>query len=166
MYANLWKLITLKINIYDRLWLIASIHGLKKQTNLPLGSGCGSVGIAVASNTRGPRFESSHRQTFIFNICLLWTVLKSRKLRKNRPGMAHLKSKLNLPISVPTLISVQNRGRQFSSHYDSRVVIYNHNVFCKIAHKKCRYWNGTWTYHTLQTSVNIITIAPTHGQPN
>ena len=26
------------------------------------GSGCGSVGRAVASDTRGPRFESSHRQ--------------------------------------------------------------------------------------------------------
>ena len=43
---------------------------------LKLGSGCGSVGRAVASNTRGPRFESSHRQKFIYilNICLLSTV--------------------------------------------------------------------------------------------
>ena len=41
-----------------------------------LGSGCGSVGRAVASNTRGPRFESSHQQKFIFklNIWLLSTV--------------------------------------------------------------------------------------------
>ena len=30
-----------------------------------MGSVSGSVGRAVASNTRGPRFESSHRQTFI-----------------------------------------------------------------------------------------------------
>ena len=37
------------------------------------GSGCGSVGRAVASETRGPRFESSHRQK-IYNICLLSTV--------------------------------------------------------------------------------------------
>ena len=27
-----------------------------------VGSGCGSVGRAVASDTRGPRFESSHWQ--------------------------------------------------------------------------------------------------------
>ena len=41
-----------------------------------LGSGCGSVGRAVASDTRGPRFESSHRQKIIYilNICLLSTV--------------------------------------------------------------------------------------------
>ena len=41
-----------------------------------LGSGCGSVGRAVASNTRGPWFESSHRQKFIYilNICFLSTV--------------------------------------------------------------------------------------------
>ena len=29
-----------------------------------MGSGCGSVGRAVASDTRGPQFESSHRQFF------------------------------------------------------------------------------------------------------
>ena len=29
------------------------------------GSGCGSVGRVVACNTRGPWFESSHRQTNI-----------------------------------------------------------------------------------------------------
>ena len=40
------------------------------------GGGCGSVGRAVASNTRGLWFESSHRQKIIFilNICLLSTV--------------------------------------------------------------------------------------------
>ena len=40
------------------------------------GSGCGSVGRAVASNTKGLRFESSHRQKFkyLLNICLLSTV--------------------------------------------------------------------------------------------
>ena len=37
--------------------------------NMPLGSGCGSVGRAVTSDTRGPRFESSHRQNLL-NICL------------------------------------------------------------------------------------------------
>ena len=30
------------------------------------GSGCGSVGRAVASDTRDPRFKSSHRQNFIY----------------------------------------------------------------------------------------------------
>ena len=33
-----------------------------KQDSSDMGSGCGSVGIAVASGTRGPWFESSHRQ--------------------------------------------------------------------------------------------------------
>ena len=43
---------------------------------IALGSGCGSVGRVVASKTRGPRFDSSHRQKFIyiFKICLLSTV--------------------------------------------------------------------------------------------
>ena len=55
-------------------------------------SGCGSVGRAVASDTRGPRFESNHRQKFINIEQLLYTVncvLKRRKIKKKRPGMAH-----------------------------------------------------------------------------
>ena len=32
------------------------------------GCGCDSVGRAVASNSRGPRLESSHRQKFVLNI--------------------------------------------------------------------------------------------------
>ena len=47
-----------------------------KVKNEAKGSGCGSVGRAVASDTRDPRFESSHWQKFIYilNICLLSTV--------------------------------------------------------------------------------------------
>ena len=38
-----------------------------------LGSGCGSVGKAVASNSRGPQFKSRHRQTIILKIyCQLY----------------------------------------------------------------------------------------------
>ena len=47
-----------------------------------LGSCCGSVGRAVTSNTKGPPFESSHRQKFIYFIEHLFTVncvLKRRK---------------------------------------------------------------------------------------
>ena len=43
------------------------------------GSGCGSVGRAVASNTRGPRFESSHRQKIIEHLSTVNCVLKRRK---------------------------------------------------------------------------------------
>ena len=37
--------------------------------------------LVVASNTRGPRFESSHWQTFIWNICLLPLWSKLKKIR-------------------------------------------------------------------------------------
>ena len=52
-----------------------------------MGSGCGLVGRAVASDSRSLRFGSSHRQKMILNI-LLWTVVKRQK-KKKRPGMAH-----------------------------------------------------------------------------
>ena len=47
------------------------------------GSGSGSVGRAVASNIRGPRFKSSHRQNFKSNICLLLTVNCYEKTKIN-----------------------------------------------------------------------------------
>ena len=51
------------------------IYGQKQQKyadteakDIWTGIGCGTVGIAVASDSRGPWFESSHRQNFILNI--------------------------------------------------------------------------------------------------
>ena len=69
------------------------VYFLNKQYNFYRGSGCGSVGRVVASNTRGPRFESSHRQKFIYNlnICFLSTVYWTDKIKKHRPRMAHKK---------------------------------------------------------------------------
>ena len=32
--------------------------------------GCGSVGPVIAFDTRGPWFESNHRQNFKMNMCL------------------------------------------------------------------------------------------------
>ena len=54
------------------------------------GSGCGSVGKAVDSDTRGPRFKSRHFQSFYW---ILFTVncIEKTKIQKKCPGMAHLK---------------------------------------------------------------------------
>ena len=58
---------------------VCTAHGMRQgNLTLPIGKGrgCGSGGRAVASDSRGPRFESSHWQKFkfILNICLLSTV--------------------------------------------------------------------------------------------
>ena len=52
------------------------------------GSGCGSVGRAVAFDTRGPRFDSSHRQNFIEHLFII-NCIEKMKINKKRPGMAH-----------------------------------------------------------------------------
>ena len=56
-----------------------------------MGSGGGSVGRAVTSNSRGLQFESSDHQK---NIEHLGTVecIKKTKITKTRLGMAHLKN--------------------------------------------------------------------------
>ena len=52
------------------------------------GSGCGSVGRAVAFDTRGLRFDSSHRQNFIEHL-FINSCIEKTKINKKRPGMAH-----------------------------------------------------------------------------
>ena len=50
------------------------------------GSGCGSIGRAVASDSRGPQFESSHRRKFTVNC------LEKTKIKKKRSGIPHFKN--------------------------------------------------------------------------
>ena len=64
------------------------------------GSGCDSVGRAVAFNTRGPRFDSSHRQNFIEHLFVnlfIINCIEKTKINKKRQGMAHflIKKKKN-----------------------------------------------------------------------
>ena len=56
-------------------------------------SGCGSVGRVVASNSRGLRFESSHRQKSILNVFTVNCIEKT-KIKKKRPMIAHLFKKV------------------------------------------------------------------------
>ena len=53
-------------------------------------SGWGSVGRAMASDSRGPRFQSSHQQTFVSDI-YLFTIncIEKMKMKKKWPGIAH-----------------------------------------------------------------------------
>ena len=54
-----------------------------------MGSGCGSVGSAVAFDIRGPWFLQSSAK-FILNIYLfIINCIEKTKINKNRPGMAH-----------------------------------------------------------------------------
>ena len=62
-----------------------------------MGSGCDSVGRVVAFDTRGPQFDSSHRQNFIEHLFIINCIEKT-KINKKRPGMAHFKKKKSLKI--------------------------------------------------------------------
>ena len=53
-----------------------------------MGSGCCLVGRAVASNSRGLWFESSHRQKLYIEQ-LYANCFKKMKIKKNRPRMVH-----------------------------------------------------------------------------
>ena len=54
-----------------------------------LGSGCGSVGRAIASDTRGQQFKSSLGQTFVQNI--------KTKIKKKKPGIVQEKTFKRIP---------------------------------------------------------------------
>ena len=76
-----------------------------------MGSGCGSVGRAVASDTRGPRFESSHQQKFIsiLNISLLSTVCWRDENKEKEAGYGpFLKKrgrKVDAQVATPSLLT-------------------------------------------------------------
>ena len=80
------KLQYAKFYLWHRRRRFKSLSSVTNQRGSLLGSGCGSVGRAVASDTRCPRFESSHRQKFI-NVKHLYTVncvLKRPKIKRKR----------------------------------------------------------------------------------
>ena len=56
---NAFQQAYLKPTLKFLIWSTPAVH-LHFYKELHWGSGCGSVGRAVASDTRGPRFESSH----------------------------------------------------------------------------------------------------------
>ena len=71
---------------------VFGIHGLFATAVQVGGSGCSSVGRAVASNTRGPLFETSHWQNLYSTFIYLFTIncIEKTKINKKRPGIAHL----------------------------------------------------------------------------
>ena len=75
-------------------WLLNADNNCKIQLS---GSGCGSVGRAVAFNTRGPRFNSSHRQNFIEHLFIINCIEKT-KINKKRPGMDHFLKKKHIVV--------------------------------------------------------------------
>ena len=79
------------------------------QTKIELGSGCGSVGRAVDSDSKGPWFESSHQQKFILKIyCqLYWKDENKEKEAGNGPFLKKLRlrnSKLGSNISAIVML--------------------------------------------------------------
>ena len=82
-----------------------------------MGSGCGSVGRAVASNTRDPRFEFRHLGT----INCIKTVLNRWKLRKKGLGMAQLKNPIINSINCRHLIDLIQHCR-FGSSYTKNIL--------------------------------------------
>ena len=70
-----------------------TVYRIPVATKFQKVNGYGSVGRAVASNTRDPRFESRYRQNFIYQLHNQFT--EKTKLKKKRSGMAHLKNKVS-----------------------------------------------------------------------
>ena len=97
-----------------------------------MGSGCGSVGRAVAFDTRGPRFDSSHRQNFIEHLFIINCIEKT-KIKKKRPGMAHFFLKKRLFKDWSQIVSQLNILRFYEHQTDVLLILttvipryYNH----------------------------------------
>ena len=111
-----WKVLATKFptkETRNTRWLFELFFKQKLSTKnrLILGSGCGSVGRAVASNSGGLRFESSYRQTFISDI-QLFTVncIEKTKIKKKETGKGPFKKIILLWLwiepGIPMIMSV------------------------------------------------------------
>ena len=69
-----------------------------------LGSGGGSVGRAVTFDSRDPRFESQHRQSFNYQLLLNRKDKNNEKEAGNGPSLKKISSSLKtqLVISMPS----------------------------------------------------------------
>ena len=76
-----------KIKLTPYIWCTLKVYQANKYFR---GSGCGSVGRAVASDTRGPSAKIYLYWTFVY--CQL--CIEKTKIKKKRPGMAHLKKSI------------------------------------------------------------------------
>ena len=85
------------------LWLVPVIDDVTPPLkSFHLGSGCGWVGRAAPSNTRGLRFESSHWHDFIINICTVncWKDENKEKEVGNIPFSSFSKTVLNISFTI------------------------------------------------------------------
>ena len=94
------------VTYYSRVILTRKLHRVincdcKLLYKISYRSGCCSVGGAVAFNTRGLRFDSSHRQNFIEHLFIINCIEKT-KINKKRLGMAHFLKKKKKKISYRT----------------------------------------------------------------
>ena len=73
----------------------------KIRSTLLLGSGCGSVGRAVASNNRDLRFVSRHRQNFLYQLDSRKDENKEKAVG-NGPSLKKCPVVLHLPVKQMT----------------------------------------------------------------
>ena len=85
-----------------------------------MGSGCGSVGGAVTSNTRGPRFESSHRRNFI-HVFTINSIEKTKRKEKRGREWPIFKIGHSWDIDLP--ISQGQCLRNFTQNMEWRLCI-------------------------------------------
>ena len=95
-------------------------------------SGCGAVGRAVTYDTRGPGFDSSHRQ-LLLNIYLLLTVCRKDENKEKRPGMAHLLKKKKKKLGFKARKEQKSYQKTITMHAVTMTPVYSHD-FHKTVH--------------------------------
>ena len=87
-----WNRTQLNINTFilmdSAAYLLAGLIRILTIGTSHLSSGCGSVDILVTSFTRGPWFESSHRQNLYWTFVSCQLSIAKTKIKKKRPLVA------------------------------------------------------------------------------
>ena len=104
----------------------------KRYYQQSIGSGCGSVGRAPAFDTRGPRFESNHRQKFIY-----WTFIYSQLYWKDENKGKRCREWPNFFLKKPIhwFTLLMNRVIELCATRLDYCPLFNYIFKCLIPHK-------------------------------
>ena len=90
-----------------------------------MGSSCGSVGRAVVSNTRGPRFEYSHRQILNWTLFTVNCIEKTKlKKKRGREWPILCKKRKRHSVLDDKSVCVKCRGRENLGTVCQRVCVW------------------------------------------
>ena len=141
-----------RVHVCVEIWLLRSAAQGISNTNRSLGSGCDSVARVVASDTRDPRFESSHWQ-MLFTLNCIKTRVEKTKIKEKEAGIG-----TNRSCPKPKKVSYFQISFQSSAYGHNPIERFTHWIlFLLKRHTQASHSSVTLNRHTQSMAIRDVT---------